>query len=67
MLLRIVQYLPVLLIGSGLIVGIGSLVVRFTRKDKLAPRGRSLLFFWSAVSFWALVIGAFMIFEKLLD
>lgn len=67
MLLRIVQYLPVLLIASGLLLGVGSFALRFARKEKLTPRGRSLVFFWGSVGFWSTIIGAFMIFEKLID
>lgn len=67
MLIRIVQYLPVLLLGSGFLLGTGSLVLRLARKDKLTPRARGLVFFWGTVGFWSLVIGAFMILEKLID
>lgn len=67
MLLRIVQYLPILLITVGLLLGVGSLVVRKVKKEQLTPRRRSLVFFWGSVGFWATVIGTFMIFEKLLQ
>ena len=67
MLLRIVQYLPVLLIAVGLVLGIGSVVLRVVRKGALTPRTRGLVFFWGAVGFWSMVIGGFMIFEKLLQ
>lgn len=67
MLLRIVQYLPVLLIAGGLLLGIGSVALRLVKKEQLTPRRRSLVFFWGSVGFWSTVIGAFMIFEKLLQ
>lgn len=67
MLLRIVQYLPVLLIAVGLVLGVGSVVLRIVRKGSLTPRSRSLVFFWGSVGFWSIVIGGFMIFEKLLQ
>lgn len=67
MLLRIVQYLPVLLIAAGLVLGVGSVVLRIVKKGSLTPRTRSLTFFWGSVGFWSMVIAGFMIFEKLLQ
>lgn len=67
MLLRIVQFLPLLLIGQGLLLGGGSVAYRIVRKSRLTPMARGQTFFWGSLGFWSLVIGAFMIGEQLLQ
>jgi hypothetical protein len=64
MLLMIVQYLPAVLLGAGVLLGGTSLTLRLVRKDKLTPRAKGQVFFWGSVGFWSTVIGSFMILEK---
>jgi FtsH-binding integral membrane protein len=66
MLLTLIQYLPAVLLGTGLLLGGGSLALRLFRKDKLSPRVRGQVFFWGAVGFWSMVIASFMVLEKFL-
>jgi ABC-type transport system involved in cytochrome c biogenesis permease subunit len=66
MLFRLLQFLPYLLLLVGLVLGVGGLVLRIVRRDKLTPRAKGQVFFWGSVGFWSLVIGGFMFLEQLI-
>lgn len=66
MLITIFNYLPLFLLVVGALLLGGGTAFGKVRKDRLTPRSRALLFFWRSLGFWALVIGGFMIAEKLI-
>jgi hypothetical protein len=63
MLIFLLNYLPIILLAAGLILVVVRPVVLKTGKP-ITALARKQLWFWQAVGFWALVIGAFMIGEK---
>ncbi len=65
MLIFLLNYLPLILLAAGVVLIVLRPVVLKTGKPITALL-RKQLWFWQAVGFWALVIGAFMIGEKVL-
>jgi hypothetical protein len=63
MLILVLAWLPLGLVFSGLLLLIVRPVILKTGRP-LTALARKQLWFWQAVGFWALVIGAFMIGEK---
>lgn len=63
MLILVLSWLPLALVVAGLALLVARPVVLKTGKP-LTALARKQLWFWQAVGFWALVIGAFMIGEK---
>lgn len=65
MLLLLLNYLSLFLLIIGLMLTAGGFLLARRRKDNVSPRMKSWLFFWRTIGFWSLVIGGFMIGEKL--
>lgn len=66
MLNVIANYLALILVVLGLVSWVGAVVFGRLKKNTVTPRAKSWLFFTKSLGFWALVIGTFMIAEKLL-
>lgn len=66
MLNVIANYLSLILVVLGLASWMMAVVWGRLKKNSVTPRAKSWLFFTKSMGFWSLVIGSFMIAEKLL-
>lgn len=66
MLNVIANYLSLIMVVLGLTGWLGGVFVGKRKKNSITPRAKSWLFFTKSMGFWSLVIGSFMIIEKII-
>ena len=60
------NYLSLIMVVLGLMGWTGGVLWGRRKKNSITPRAKSWLFFTKSMGFWSLLIGSFMIVEKLI-